>query len=322
MVSYSGFVLATDVNYNNSNSGLVATNIQEAADEIDTNRSYFCAGFLTDPDFTDNEDNTVTMGSADVILYDNPNHTGKLKKYTLSSAVLTLTDTIPYVIVAKYNNGTPIYALEDNFFNINMSNETSIRGIMRNGDVREGAPTLYGLGVPSLLNAKHIFSEGVIRESGLVLSEDTDLEVKMTTGRIWFGAGLEVLADFASKTDSMHLWYHVSEVWTEGGEINAYNNTQYDDGSDLQDLTVNRWTVNYVYRGTLRNEASGLTETHLILGSGDYVSESLALADIPPVPLDLPVFLRFGSVLVGRIIVQKSAASGTVQQIASCGGFN
>lgn len=308
---------AANISYDNTTSGLSATNLQDAADEVEENRSYLSAGTIESPTVTNNGDLTITVSSVDAYLFDNSDFEGKLQKYTIPERELTPSAGVPYVVVVNYNSGSPRYELESNFFAINGSDIVSVVGIFKNTVIRIYYRQNFGIGLTGKVNNNLIFTDGVKRESGLVGSS-SGLNIDITAGTWRFGGLKASPPAFDSTVDDMYLWYHSSGVWTEAASATStINNTQYDDGTDLQTLTVNRWTINYIYRAS-----SDIPElTFIVLGRGDYVSEDAAKEETPYRYDELPVLLQFGAILVARVIIQKDAASGTDQIPTSVQGF-
>ena len=129
--------------------------------------------------------------------------------------------------------------------------------------------------------------------------------MNLTAGRIWVGAVSVDLDVIATSTDNMFFWYHSAGAWTSS-TVTQYNNTQYDNGTNLVALTSNRYAVNWIYRGVENQK-----HLYCILGTGDYTLQQ-ALDSTEPAK---PINISSHAVLVGRVIVQNGAS--TAQSIRS-----
>ena len=92
----------------------------------------------------------------------------------------------------------------------------------------------------------------------------------------------------------MFFFYHSGGNWTSS-TIAQYNNSQYDNGTNLVSLTSNRYAVNWVFRG-IENQK----HLYIVLGTGDYTINQAEAASVPT----LPTTISSHAMLVGKIIVQ------------------
>jgi hypothetical protein len=266
------------------------------------------AGLFAQPTITDNGDGSVTVAATTCMLYSNSDAAGGAKYYTVPQATLTPTDNASSVITISYNSGTPVYgvslqsALLTNFYDV-----IPVVTLYRMGtiiDTLSWDATANGLSEKTL--QRLVRTERFVRESGLALGEAATRYITITAGVTWNGVTRIELDAANSSTDPTTLWYHVAGVYTSAA-ITQYDNTQYDNGTALATLTNNRYAVNWVYRQ--EDQSAGI---HVVLGSGDY---SLPQAQNSQPPASLPEIIRTNSILVGRIIVEKSAT--TASQIDS-----
>lgn len=107
------------------------------------------------------------------------------------------------------------------------------------------------------------------------------------------------------------LKYHTGGAWTSA-TITQYNNSQYDNGTNLVSLGTSRYAVNWVYRNLVTNEID------IVLGSGNYTLSQAESSQRPSRPSVLDAFY----VLCGRIIVQNGATSASVIESVSSVSFN
>jgi hypothetical protein len=94
--------------------------------------------------------------------------------------------------------------------------------------------------------------------------------------------------------------YHSGGVWAFSSQLGpTLNNTQYDDGTNLQTLSSSQWVINYVYRGVEDQDHS-----YVVLSNAyNSLEEARAAAVIGA----LPELITSHAVLIGRIIVLKDS---------------
>jgi len=298
---------AKSILYSNAVSGLTATQVQNAIDENVKQSIWVSAGATTDASYTDNGDGTVNIGSVDVLFYPNGTFDEVKVKATLPGKTITLTDgvnTLNY-IYADYNAGTPQINVTTNFATLNPFTALPLITATRNGtDVGKINWNTYGLGYSEKAFQKDVDLRRFETSEGLTLGETGTRNVTITSGKVYYGTKLVALPAFNSSTTGiLQNVYHVGGVWTAVANA-QYNNTQYDDGTDLVELTANRYAVNWVFK----NADDDTDIACIVLGSGDY---TLAQAEGSSPPA-VPASVRGLCVLVGRIIVKKGDTTATI----------
>lgn len=254
----------------------------------------------------DNGDGTVTLGSGDYHLSANVSGKGS-HNYTLTGGTFTLTDQSQNYIVADYNNGSPyIHVITD----VTLINETTIvpiYSIYRNGNFLHTQNwDALGLALSNKIHQSIVKTQRYRRESGLALSEYPSHYLALTTGRIWTGAVPITLDAIATSTDNLFFFRHVAGVWTPNIQT-TYNFTHYDNGTDLIELTSNRYAVNWIFRGVESQKY-----LYIVAGTGDYTESQATAATLPAIP----VAISSHAVLVAKLIVQKNAATASSIQSA------
>ena len=263
------------------------------------------AGVQVAPTFTDNGDGSITFTSGLYCFYTNSTGIGKIKRFTLPGNTFTLTDNTNQYIVADYNAGSPTIYVTTNVAVIDEITVIPLYTVYRRGTV------LHVLEWDSLGDAlgnkthKSIVKTQRFRTEpgGLGLGEAATRLVTVGSGTVWHGAVSNVLSAFNSSVNTMWLAYHVAGVWTFS-TITQYNNTQWDDGTNLQTLPGGKYAVNFIYRVVGTND----TTTILFLGQGAY---SLGDAQASQPPANLPAEVLSHAILVGRIIVNQGGATAT-----------
>ena len=260
------------------------------------------AGLLAQPTITDNGNGTITVGTAQAVLYATTDFSGKTKTYTIPSATLTPTDGVASTLAVNYNGGSPIYTIEIQG-SLNWSSVTPVQTINRTGN------EIYMLnwdsisaGMPEKTVLRLVKTERFARESGIMLSEAGIRNITITSGVAWNGITRYSLNAANSSTDVTEFWYHVAGVWTMS-LVTTYNNTQYDNGTNLQTLGGGKYTVNWIYR-----RENTIAEIFYVLGSGNY---KLSDATSSQPPASLPDVIRTDGILVGRIIVVQGGSTAT-----------
>lgn len=276
-----------------------------AGDALAVGGAYLSAGVYVMPSVTDNGDGTVTLGDGEYVFYSSADGTAPLVHFTIPSDTYAFTDNVANYILADYNSGSPTISVATSTSTINNTTIIPVVTVFRTGthlDLLEWDEP--GKALANKLMRRLVRTERFAAEpNGLTLGEVATRTVTVTAGNVWNGPHQAVLTSFSSATDELSLYVHVAGVWTKS-TITQYNNTQYDDGADAQTLTNNRYAVNWVFRAVNTNEQ----ECYIVLGTGDY---SLPDAISSTAPANLPAEITSTAILIGRIIVQKSAASAT-----------
>ena len=265
---------------------------------------YVYAGAVTVPSITDNGGGSVTVGALDVVLFNNATQVGTAKKYSLPALTVTLIDNATNYIIADYASGSPALT---NTTNINLINESSvvpIYTIYRSGSfLHIQSWDSLGNGLANKLHQSIVKTQRYRRESGLALGESGTRNVTLGSGIVWTGANSLSLGAISTGTDNLFYFLRTgASTWTTQ-VVTQYNNTDYWNGTTTASLTNNRYAVNWVYRGVESQK-----HLYVVLGEGDY---TLTQAQASQPPANLPPQITSHALLVGRIIVLKSASTAT-----------
>ena len=281
--------------------------VASATTLLEDRRNWLNHGVVEAPTLTDNGDGSISVGANGVIQV-HPDIAGDLSvtRYALTSAgPFTLTDGVTNYIIATSTG----YSATTSVAFFNDLRYCAVAKIYRAGNFLHILS--YGdfaNNLPEKLLIKDIQTAQFLRISGLALSESATRVVNVSAGAVYFGVNPIVLAASASNVNTTLQYHRVSGVWT-GVPVTQYNNTQYDDGTNLQTLNNNQYGVVWVYRGV---EASN--HTYLLLGSASYTLPQAQSAQ----PDGLPDAVSSHGMLIGRIIVQKNASTATeIDQVAS-----
>jgi len=297
--STSGIITSAD--YNNFSNHNITTGVKD----------------FNHPITTYNPDGTITITSANVNLYDNSTFQGLIKTYNIAGQTLSLIDGAQQYIVADYNFGSPIFRIESNKNNINSSNVVCIYVTWRQGNnVHSIDFDSQGLQLPNKI-AKSIQNTEPYKisvDGGLVLSEtNTPLErtILVTSATVYAGTTPHQVSAFNSSTDILTFVNHVGGVWNYTAGTTQYNNTQYDNGTNLVTMTnTSKYAVRWFYRSIGTSK-----EVFYVLGDNEYNSISHAQLEAPRT--DLPTLIKGHCMLLGRIIVKYGASSGLVENVST-----
>lgn len=277
---------------------------------------YDNAGISSYPlsDLIDNGDGTCSILSATARVYSTNNFTGTLLEYSIPSATFTLTDGTEQYICIKYNSGTPIFYVENDKNQINESNVICVYCCWRQGnEIHSIGTDSKALGLPNKISLS-ITDTIPYRKSvdgGLVLSESitpNQRTILITSANVYAGVIRNNILEFNSSIDRLTLAYHNSGNWLYQDDL-IYNNSEYDDGINLQTIGNNKYSVRWFYRSI-----GDIKQTFYVLGNNQYNSISDARLEMPR--NDLPIVLRKHCILIARIIIQYNASSGLVENVS------
>lgn len=294
-------------NHTGSQAISTVTGLQTALDDAEDRRKWTYHGVVETPTLTDNGNGTITVGSNGVIQV-HPDISGdeNVFRYALAaSSPLSMVDgTLTYIIAdsAGYSATTSTAFFSDlrKCVVAQVYRAGTFLHILSYGD--------FANDLAEKLLIRSIQTARFEKITGLALGEVATRRVTVGSGAVYFGVNIVALSASDSSTDFTQLWYRVGGVWT-AQTVTQYDNTQYDDGTNLQTLNNNQYGVIWVYRGVEANN-----HTYLLLGNASY---TLAQAQASQ-PDGLPVAVSSHALLVGRIIVQKNASIATeIDQVSS-----
>jgi len=261
------------------------------------------AGMVMLPSYLDNGDGTVTIGVATARIYSSNDFSGELKEYSITGGTYTLGDNATTYIVVNYNSGTPEYQAITNYSLITESNIIPVFALYRHGTtISRLNYGILGRGLSNKIHQRLIRAEKFSVESGLILSESATRRIIVSSGVVWHGiTQINMQACDSNVANTCELISNVGGVTTFTA-ITQYNNTQYDNGTNLALLGNNHYGINWVYRSVENS-----SKTYVLLGNEDYETWALAALGLPRA--DVPDIIKSGCILVGRIIVRATASS-------------
>ena len=292
--------LADNDIYTTANNLFFYKNSVKHALDFDTNTP----GTLTKPVITDNGNGTINIASVDCYLYSGTTWNGDFGKFTVPAVTnVAVTDNSVSYLLISYNSGSPIYSVSTSPSSVNGSSVILGAKLFREGTEIHWVPVDWGLSTASRLNDREVSTNRFAWQTGLALSESTGRVINISAGVLWYGASYFSKLAVASAGNQAYFYSHTGGTWVKTS-VSTYNNTQYDNGTNLATLSNGRYAVNWVYRLV---DGDGLPGIAYVLGGGDY---TLAQAQASSSP-SLPPLISQMCILVGRIIVAKNAATAT-----------
>lgn len=276
--------------------GVNLTTVQHLMDTVQS------SGKIDGGSFIPNDDGTINISAGrGIIRSENDiNSPASFFEWSASNNLALVDDTTNYVYV-DYSGGTPVVGVETTK-TANNRNKILLGKVFREGTelhTIEAGMYISELAKNTLGYLTETFGE-VSRTSGYVVSESGERYLITTSGVLWAGLTRIITSSFNSSDNSMETYYrNGTGGWNETHSAQI-NNTYYDDGSGtLNELTVNRYGVHWVY---------GDSDGHLMIvyGQGDY---TLALAESAQPPSSLPNHVDQFGFLAAKIIIQKGNAN-------------
>lgn len=268
------------------------------------------------PALTDNENGTISLPGCDVVLYPNGIWSNEASVFTLSSATnMELTDDDTNYVIASYNSGSPEYQVTLDVSIIEESSIIPVYTIFREGDdLHVLSWDRLSNGLPNRLHARLVKTQRFAHQNGIGISESGTRTIQVSEGIIWHGASIVNINEWDSSITPFFWHKHVSGVWTKDITLNSYPNTLYDDGTDIQTLSNNRYVPIWLWLCVEETP-----HIHMILG-GEYKTSELAASE--SIPSNLPEIITSHAVLLGRLIVKEGAATAYRIQSAFEGVFS
>ena len=262
---------------------------------------YTSSGTAIKPTITYNNGGTVTIGEGVFRLFHLPNYIGIITEHTISETILTISDNVTNYVVASYNLGLPEYSITTDLSSINFSDSVAVYTIFRIGDtnidILDWDEPAYSLSNKIL--RRDMETRRFERISGLNLSEDIGRKILISSGAVWQGSYRNSRAEVNSIDNNCILVSSNALGEYEINSITAYNNTQYDTGTGLANVSDGNYVVNWIYRGMGINADSII----VYLGINDYDINEAKSAQPPNILLGTST----NAMLIGKFIVQKGS---------------
>lgn len=270
------------------------------------------SGVYVKPVITDNGDGTITLGDGEYVTYADNEFSLPLTTTEVLEDTYSFTDNSTNYII--FTGSTGLITVTTDRSTINQSNVIPILTVYREGNELHTIDwDEMAKGLPNKLSDRLVRTERFsVETGGLRISEVATRTVIVDEGYVWFGGSRLFLDATDSSIDECDLWYHSSGNWTKSA-ITQYNNTQYDDGTNLQTTSGGHYVVNWVFRGVELDK-----HLFVVLGNSSY---SLSEAEASSTP-STPSVISSQTILVGRIIVKQGESTAYAVQSAFTQTFN
>jgi hypothetical protein len=338
----SPYTLEGEVAYDNTISGLTATDVKAAVDELKSNTDGLTSADISTPndavtthltsledvvnhswsaadvdgfDITENGNGTVTITDGDVALRIADTQDAQLRGYrvtggTTGTELPALVDNDQNFIYVDYNAGTPDIKVTTDPTIITGTTQTPIFLVTRIGNTTHYADIRkYTTDFPHLQTRREFFTEGYIHElGGSELSESGTRSLNLTAGAFYLTTSRIPHAAFDTNVADTFTRYSTSDsgaTWTRTTGQTQVENTQWNDiTTGLTTLVNNKFKVVWVF--VILNNTDILA---VLEGQAEY--NSLAEAEVAKLPTVLPPELQAYSTgqLVAKVIIEKSAAN-------------
>jgi len=202
-------------------------------------RTYLSAWARVFPTITDNWDGSVTIGNTGVFwIYPNADATGWVQAVSVNWGTFTLTDNAKNFIYIYWNWGSPVMGASIDT-NIDWPKDYVIPfTIFRTGTVLHTIPWgLEGLALAEKMNEKEITLRKFTKDTGLALSEIATRIISVSTGYVYAGINYLTVAASRSDVNITYLYTRTAWVWS-WASITQYNNSQYDDLTNIKSLAL------------------------------------------------------------------------------------
>ena len=225
---------------------------------------------------------------------------GLTKFFDWGAVNLALDDGVTSYIYVDYSLGTPAAKATTTRADIEMNRMFTLGRVFRDGNLVHVVNSGTDLTNTARRNHERLIGvRGFERDSGGVISESGERYLESTAGVFWLGANeILTLSQNTNNGDRFTKWFHVGGAWDSTGGQQQVDNSQYDDGSDLQNLTVNKYGTMWCYIDY---------DSHLQVVYG-LLNGTLTQARAADPP-DVPAFIRDFAILAARIIVQQGTAN-------------
>ena len=258
------------------------------------------------PEWTSGGTGIIVMPTCECNLYRNPNQSGRITKYTVPSATFILTDGGDQLVVANWNAGSPIYQLVDAVSAAyNNSDIIPVYRFWRVGStIHSQSVDSLGDGLPEKIAERIGNTEYYKRtEAGGLIIGAAGLTLTITAANVYAGAVRVAIGAFSSATNTLYRVTLNATTWTYTPST-TINNTYYNTNAGLVTAGANKYLVAFYY-----SSIGDAVEAFEILGTDQYSNIGAAIAAAPRA--DLPSVVAKHCMLVGRVVIQKGAATAS-----------
>lgn len=267
------------------------------------------AGVISGFDYSDNGDGSIDVSSGVSLLRVSDSESAEIVRIEFPGVSdVSLADGATNYVYFDYNSGEPAIVVSSSISSFNCMDKCLVYTIAREGN-SIFVVDARGQNVDSNRKHRRVLLEcDTFRHisGGCIIGEASGRKITVTAGGFYYGLNrIDHPAFDTSGSDTFAYYYrNGSGGFTKTTGNTVIDNAYYDDGSGtLASLGNNKFGVFWVY--LLNNDPSSLAVQY---GQESY--NTIADAEASSVPL-APSTINGVGVLIGRIIIQKSASSFT-----------
>lgn len=270
------------------------------------------AGALSGFAASDNGDGTVAIADGEILLRSSASETAPLYLIKMAAtASVALTDASVNFIYVDYASGTPALAVTTSVTGFNCLDKCILAVVSREGThlhILDG--TRQNVDSNRKLRRRYLEAEPFKWVPGGTMLGASGLAVTLTAGKFWFalepmthGAFDTSVAGSGHDREFSTYYRNGSGGWTKATGVKTVNNTQYDDGDGTLATAANgRYLVHWIYL------AMG-QDPHMAVLYSQAQYNTVAAAQASKSPASVPHVFTGTTILVGRLIVLKNAAT-------------
>jgi len=272
----------------------------------------------------------IVISTGSVNLYADITGVGAITPYALSEVTYSFPAGLTASFIYATTSGSgATYGLTNNFEDINGTNKVLVATAYRADiDAHVIQTNKEGLALANKLELRLYETDKFAYESGFTFYETGSRQFFITAGQVWYGATNISQEDFDSRIteslavpinyDEVHFAYHSSSISASVTQIQwiipvvadgTWQNTYYDNGTDLVAMAPLSYSLNYFYRILGDNLIDD--DVFYIASSRQYTN--FADAQLDTLPTGIPSVLEDVGLLIGRIVFQNGASSGVVE---------
>lgn len=301
-VASGGAVAASSVSVLNAG-GAAYTNVQEMND------TFHSAGLISGGGITNAGGGSITIATGEGLVRNADSSVAPL--YYVSWSALTtsgLTNLALNYVCVDWNAGTPAARVQTSPPNSTTCFELGT--VYRDGStlhITEGSRALVGDHAEVMITRqKNLMYIAREQNGGAIITETGTRNIAITSGTFWIGlTSITTAAVDTSVSDTFGYYYFNSPNWVLVASQTQIDNTQYNNSGTLTTLANNQYGLHWIYVGM-----DG--DVYVLYGTSSY---TLADAESADAPTSFPDHFTKHAILIGRIIIQKSAS--TFQSIES-----
>ncbi|MHA1302202.1 MAG: hypothetical protein ACTSPI_00680 [Candidatus Heimdallarchaeaceae archaeon] len=265
------------------------------------------AGYIVGGDITatDPPDGTVAISAVKGFIKTTDSDIGVTKFFDLDGVTdFVLTNNSINYIYVDYNAGSPQFTVTTDRSTIELNRHFEIGKVYREDNTVHILQS--GVKLPNFLRNEHerlLAVRGFERGSGGVISESGTRYLQSTGGEFYLGVNkITTTGKDTSGADTFTRHYHSGGTWTsdEKSQIAEGDVYQYDNGTNLTNLSNNKYGVWWVYIGYD-------SHLHVVVGRGDYTLLEAQTALLP----DVPDFVSEFAKLAAKIILKEGGTNFT-----------